>query len=139
MDLVKLTLESKMLQWRKEGMPKIPFLLEQRNNRSSSPKLQSSILDLWRLWHQEVDHMNFEFTPADIIQLMTEAENSSWEPSSIPTMHNTLNINNDLNAELMPSINSYFEINQQIAQNKEVDSKDILRLVQEASVLIKDL
>ena len=83
MDYVRLALEAKLLQWRQEGMPEIPLLLRQNDNQSAQKrelKNHSKLLDLWRLWHQEVDSVSLEFNTSDLLQLMMEAEGLEWEP-----------------------------------------------------------
>ena len=78
MDYVRLTLEAKCLQWTKEGMPEIPAHFKQQQNTHPHSKansfVQSRLLDLWRLWHQEVDSL--DANPKDILHLMSEAESS---------------------------------------------------------------
>ena len=68
MDYVRLALEAKLLQWRKEGMPEIPLLLRHNeNNQQTQSNNYSKLLDLWRLWHQEMDCVSLEFNTSEVL------------------------------------------------------------------------
>lgn len=103
-ELVRLTLEAKLLQWQKEGMPEIPLLLRQPQLQvlQENEKNNSPLLDLWRLWIQELDTQSLEHEPYGLLQLLAQAETLDWEPSEEATQP-TSQVDDQLNSELMDS------------------------------------
>ena len=137
MDYVRLTLEAKLLQWRQEGMPEIPLLLRQNDNQSAQKKElknHSKLLDLWRLWHQEVDSVSLEFNTSDLLQLMMEAEGLEWEPCEdiLPLLRH--GDDHQLNKELMSEVEGKLKQMQSSPEEMNIEEDTIKRLENEARI-----
>ena len=144
-----MALEAKLLQWRKEGMPEIPLLLRHNeNNQQTQSNTYSKLLDLWRLWHQEMDCVSLEFNTSELLQLMSEAENiNQWEPCD-DTLPCTKSQGDDhqFNLELMSEISIKLKELHNLApertderslsaEDEDIDNATIERLEREASRL----
>jgi hypothetical protein len=138
LDYVRLALEAKLLQWRQEGMPEIPLLLRHNDNQSTQKnefKSHSKLLDLWRLWHQEVDSVSLEFNTSELLQLMTEAENLEWEPCDDILPPLTHGDDHQFNLQLMSEV--AFKLKQMQSSPPEemnIEEETIKRLEKEARV-----
>lgn len=136
LDLVRLTLEMKQLQWKKEGtIPEIPLLLRQSEQASHSCKSSSNLLDLWRLWHQEIDTVGLEYSSTKLLQLIAEAENLPWEPSvddGIQQHSSQLARDNELNEQLICEVNTKLK---ELNRSLDVDPSDVQRLEREVFLL----
>ena len=130
MDYVRLTLEAKLLQWSKEGMPEIPLLLrhnehQHSHNRSNSTH-HSKLLDVWRLWHQEMDSFNLDYNIAELFQLMTEAEGLKWEIDDDSPSPVSQEDNHSFNLELMSQVSTKLkEFCSAISDDISIDEEDI--------------
>ena len=76
MDLVRLTLEAKMLQWKNEQLPIVHQLIDKHNNLSGQLS-QSLLLDVWHVWEKEMDQVSLDFCCRDMMRLADEAETLS--------------------------------------------------------------
>jgi hypothetical protein len=137
MDYVRLALEAKLLQWRQEGMPEIPLLLRQNDNQSAQKrelKNHSKLLDLWRLWHQEVDSVSLEFNTSDLLQLMMEAEGLEWElcEDILPLLRH--GDDHQLNKELMSEVEGKLKQMQSSPEEMNIEEDTIKRLENEARI-----
>lgn len=138
LDYVRLALEAKLLQWRKEGMPEIPLLLRQNDIQSAQKKVSqnhSKLLDLWRLWHQEVDSVSLEFNTSELLQLMTEAEGLEWEPCDdiLPPLRQ--GDDHQFNLELMSEVTGKLKQMQSLSpEEMNIEDENIERLEKEARI-----
>ena len=120
-------------------MPEIPLLLRQaESKRKDMPigKDNSMLLDLWRLWLQELDRM--EHPAADIQQLTSEAESLEWDPLGDDSVVPPFQSNNDqqLNLELMAKVSDKLKEMQNKFKVELSDDADIVdRLEREAYIL----
>lgn len=109
LDYVRLMLEAKLLQWRRENMPEIPLLLRQTDSKiGSSDKgtdsRHSPLLDLWRLWQQELDLLSMEHPAVELLQLSSEAENLEWDPLGDDSLPPLTQGDDQLNLALMSEV-----------------------------------
>ncbi len=145
MDYVRLALEAKLLQWRKEGMPEIPLLLRHNEHNQQAQNSHSKLLDLWRLWHQEMDsfHVNLDFNTSELLQLMSEAEGLEWEPCDDTLSSSKQGDDHQFNLELMSEVSIKLKelhtpndiIKESEDEDIDVDIATIERLEREASRL----
>lgn len=145
-DYVRLTLEAKLLQWSKEGLPEIPLLLRHNENHPQSRannQFHSDLLDIWRLWHQEMDSLSLDYNIADLFQLMTEAESLEWDISDDNNLSSTKQQGEDhsFNLELMSQVSIKLkEMYPTVSDDEGIEDEDIdiaaiERLEREASRL----
>lgn len=146
MDCVRLMLEAKLLQWRKEGMPEIPLLLRQpeaKPHQEQYGKNKSTLLDLWRLWQQELDSTTIEYSAAELLHLTSEAESIEWDPLRDdplpPLQHRDDQLNLELIAkvtETLKDMQNKFKLqgNEGYSQ-QQVDPDTVERLEREAYIL----
>ena len=133
LDVVKLALEAKHLQWTLEGVPEIPLLLRHVESSDKCFKSPSLLLDLWRLWHQEMDYTNLEFPSADINRLAAEAATMNWEPYRVDLP--PLQVDNRIDKALIDKVQAKMEKALQEAGDKnnfsDISLADIPRLQME--------
>lgn len=137
LDYVRLALEAKLLQWRKEGMPKIPLLLKQNDNQPDNS--HSELLELWRLWHQEMDSLSLEFSASELIQLMVEAENLEWDPCDDPIRlfrleGDDLQFNLELMSQVADKLKNMQPFPPLCPEEMDIEEDDIERLEREARI-----
>lgn len=137
MDLVKLTLEAKMLQWKSEQLPIITQLIE-KHSKSTTNNNQSLFLDVWHLWEKEISLHSSEYQSGDLLRLAEEADSLSWEPrkENHPMEQNPLD--DSINSSLMSKV--IYELRQLqdvcLEQYPEyIDVNDIERLQHEAFLM----
>lgn len=144
MDHVRLFLEAKFLQWTIEGMPEIPLLLRQNENshNKTSNLGQSRLLDLWRLWHQEIDVMSLEMNPKDILDLINEAESIEVEECDSDPTTTKREDDFQLNLELMGSVTFGLKVMQSqmlqkcINRGEQIDFEGLDRLERETLLFL---
>ncbi|XP_032797387.2 uncharacterized protein LOC116933793 isoform X3 [Daphnia magna] len=137
LDYVRLALEAKLLQWRKEGMPEIPFLLKRNDNQPAYS--HSTLLDLWRLWHQEVDSVSLEFSISELLQLMVEAESLEWEPcdDTLPPVRlegDDHQFNLELMSQVAGKLKNMQPSSSSFSEEMDIEEDNIERLEREARI-----
>ncbi|KAK4005132.1 hypothetical protein OUZ56_006855 [Daphnia magna] len=137
LDYVRLALEAKLLQWRKEGMPEIPFLLKRNANQPAYS--HSTLLDLWRLWHQEVDSVSLEFSISELLQLMVEAESLEWEPcdDTLPPVRlegDDHQFNLELMSQVAGKLKNMQPSSSSFSEEMDIEEDNIERLEREARI-----
>lgn len=141
LDIIRLNLEAKLLEWKKEGFPEIPILLrglwEKKEQPSPSDENYSHLLTLWRLWVEEAEIISQEHNSNKVMQLSVEAENIPWEPilnDEFPSSQQQPGADDQLNKDLMLVINSKLEAMKKhnVMQGNNLDPATIERLEREA-------
>lgn len=136
-------LEAKLLQWRREGLPEIPLLLRQTESpKEKNNNHQSSLLDLWRLWMQEVDMIGINHCAQEMLQLVSEAESLEWDPLRDDGSFQPIQGDDQLNLQLMSQVGEQLKAmrNESIELGNEDEGKKpdldvIARLENEAYLL----
>lgn len=117
-------------------MPEIPLLLRYSENQSNDHQEQnhSKLLDLWRLWHQEIDCLCLEFNSSDLIQLMTEAEGLNWELNcdTLSPVKQDNQFNLDLMSEVTEKLKEISSVSKdEFSEELDVDFSSIEKLERE--------
>jgi hypothetical protein len=141
LDIIRLNLEAKLMEWKKEGFPEIPILLrglwEKKEQSSPADENYSHLLTLWRLWVEEAEIISQEHNSNKVMQLSVEAENIPWEPilnDELPSSQQQPGADDQLNKDLMLVINSKLEAMKKhnVRQGNNLDPETIERLEREA-------
>ena len=137
MDLVRLTLETKLLQWKNEELPIIPQLIEKHSIATGSDN-QSLLLDLWRLWEKETDLFSLDCRPSDLLRLTEEAEAMIWDSKKENHLQELSQLDDSINSSLINSVMTKLKEMQDVnleSCSEDIDVDDIDRLQQEAFLL----
>lgn len=143
LEIIRLNLEAKLLEWKKEGFPEIPILLRglwERKDQLSADENYSHLLTLWRPWVEEAEIVSQEHNSNKLMQLSVEAENLPWEPTandeppSLQQQQHPARADDQLNKDLMSVISSKLVSmsDHSLIESNNLDPETIERLEREA-------
>ena len=141
LEIIRLNLEAKLLEWKKDGFPEIPILLRglwEKKDQLSADENYSHLLTLWRLWVEEAEIVSQEHNSNKLMQLSVEAENLPWEPTANdepPSFQlQQARADDQLNKDLMSVISSKLVAmsDHNLIESNNLDPETIERLEREA-------